>query len=106
MTSSVTSYLAVFGENSIFRACEGYNSKSFYLVFTKLDMIDNQVVLSNFIERRNHDVIRDVTVDHFMIEFGIFRVCENNNSISPHLMFTKDIDIVVNQVVLFQVLIF
>ena len=61
-------------------------------MFTKLNIIDNQPVLTNYFECR-HD---DVTADQFRLEFSIFRACEYNNLTSLHLMFTK-LDIVDNQ---------
>ena len=64
-------------------------------MFTKPDMIDNQVVLTKLIEWR-HD---DVTADQFRLELSIFRTCGYNNLIILHLMFTK-LDIIDNQVVL------
>ena len=41
-------------------------------MFTKLDMIDNQLVFTNYFECR-HD---DVTADQFWLEFSIFRARE------------------------------
>ena len=37
-------------EFSIFRACEYHNLISLHPMFTKLDMVDNQLVLMNYIE--------------------------------------------------------
>ena len=51
-------------------------------MFTKLDMIYNQLVLTNYFEFRHGDVITDVIADQF-------RVCEYNNLIGSHPMFTK-----------------
>ena len=39
-------------------------------MFNKLDMIDNQPVLTKFIDLRHNDVISDVTVDLFQLEQG------------------------------------
>ena len=64
-------------------------------MFTKLDMIYNQLVLTNYFEFRHGDV----TADQFRLEFSIFRTCEYNNLISLHPIFTK-LDIVFNQLVL------
>ena len=64
-------------------------------MFTKLDMIDNQVVLTKLIEWR-HD---DVTSGQFRLELSIFRTCGYNNLISLHPMFTK-LDMVDSQPVL------
>ena len=50
-------------EFSIFRACEYNNLTSLHLMFTKLDMIDNQPVLTKYIELRCADVVSDVTAD-------------------------------------------
>ena len=61
-------------------------------MFTKLDMVDNQQVLTNFL----NDVISDVTVDPCRLEFDTFRACEDHNLISSHSMFTK-LDMVDNQ---------
>ena len=58
---------------------------SLYPVFTKLDMINNQLVLTNPIWW-NHD---DATVDRFRLEFCILWACEHNNLISSHPIFTK-----------------
>ena len=68
-------------------------------MFTKLDMNDNQSVLTKYIEWRHDDVISDVTADLFRLEFSIFRACEYNNLTSLHLMFTK-LDMIDNQPVL------
>ena len=68
-------------------------------MFTKLDMIYNQLVLTNYFEFRHGDVISDVTADQFRLDFSIFRTCEYNNLISLHPIFTK-LDIVFNQLVL------
>ena len=68
-------------------------------MFTKLHMIDNQVVLANYIEWRHDDVISDDTPVKFWLEFSIFWTCGYNNLIILHLMFTK-LDIIDNQVVL------
>ena len=50
-------------------------------MFTKLDMIYNQLILTNYFEFRHGDVISDVTVDRFWPEFSAFRACEYNNII-------------------------
>ena len=68
-------------------------------MFTKLDMIDNQVVLTKLIEWRHDDVISDVTSGQFRLELSIFRTCGYNNLISLHSMFTK-LDMVDSQPVL------
>ena len=68
-------------------------------MFTKLDMNDNQSVLTKYIELRHDDVISDVTADQFRLGFSIFRTCEYSNLISLHLMFTK-LDMIDTQVVL------
>ena len=74
---------------SIFRTCEYFNLISLHPMFTKLDMIDNRLVLTNYIEWRYDDVISDVTADQFRLRFSIFRTCEYIYLISGHLMFTK-----------------
>ena len=81
---------------STFRTCEYSNLTSLHLMFTKLDMIDNQLVMTNYIEWRNDDVISDVTADQFRLEFSIFPACEYYNLTSLHPMFTK-LDVVDNQ---------
>ena len=68
-------------------------------MFTKLDMNDNQSVLTKYIERRHDDNISGVTADQFRREFSTFRACEYNNLTSLHPMFTK-LDIVDNQLIL------
>ena len=50
-------------EFSTFRACEYNNLTSLHPMFTKLDMIDNQPVLTKYIELRCADVVSDVTAD-------------------------------------------
>ena len=45
-------------------------------MFTKLNMVDNQPVFMNLIECCHDDVISDVTVDRFWVEFSIFQACE------------------------------
>ena len=62
-------------------------------------MINNQPVLTNLIEWRLDDVISDVTVDRFPLEFLVFRTCEYDNLRSLHPMFTE-LDMVDNQPVL------
>ena len=37
-------------EFSIFQACEYYNLRSLHPMFTELDMVDNQPVLTNYIK--------------------------------------------------------
>ena len=68
-------------------------------MFTKLDMIDNQLVLTNYFECSHVDVISDVTADHLRLEFSIFQTCEYNNLLSLHPTFTK-LDMIDNQLVL------
>ena len=68
-------------------------------MFTKLDMIYNQLVLTNYFEFRHGDVISDVTADQFRLDFCIFRTCGYNNFKSLHLMFTN-FDMIYNQLVL------
>ena len=62
---------------------------SSHSMFTKLDMVDNQPLFPNYKEGHNTDVISDVTVDQFRLEFSIFRACEYHNFISLHPRFTK-----------------
>ena len=59
-------------------------------MFTKLDRINNQLVLTNSIILRHNDVISHITV---------FGTCEYYNLISLHPMFTK-IDLFDSQPVL------
>ena len=40
-------------ELSVFQACEHYNLRSLHPMFTKLDMVDNQLVITNYIEWRH-----------------------------------------------------
>ena len=68
-------------------------------MFTKLDMVDNQPVLTNFIEYCHDDVIGDVTVDRFRLEFSIFRACKYYNLRNFNPMLTK-LDTVDYQLVL------
>ena len=68
-------------------------------MFTKLDMLYNQLALTNYFEFRHGDVISDVTADQFQLEFSIFRTCGYNNFKSLHLMFTN-FDMIYNQLVL------
>ena len=68
-------------------------------MFTKLEILDNQLVLTNYYEWRNDDVISDVTADQFRLGISIFQTCEYNNLISLHQMLTKP-DMIDNQVVL------
>ena len=86
-------------EFSVFGTCEYYNLISLHLMFTKLHMIDNQLVLTNHFEYSHDDVISDVTADQFRLGISIFRTCKYNNLISLHQMFTK-LDMIDNQVVL------
>ena len=68
-------------------------------MFIKLDIVDNQPMLTNFIDLRHDDIISDVTVDRFRLKLSIFRACEHYNLRSLHLMSTK-LDMVDNQLVL------
>ena len=68
-------------------------------MFTKLDMNDNQSVLTKYIEWRYDDVISDVTADQFQLEFSIFGACDYNNLTSLHPTFIK-LDMIDTQVVL------
>ena len=68
-------------------------------MFTKLHMIDNQLVLTNYFECSHVDVISDVTADQLRLEFSIFQTCEYNNLLSLHPTFTK-LDMIDNQLVL------
>ena len=68
-------------------------------MFSKLDMIDNQLVLTNYFECSHVDVISDVTADQLRLEFSIFQTCEYNNLVSLHPTFTK-LDMIDNQLVL------
>ena len=58
-------------------------------MFSKLDMIDNQLVLTNYFECSHVDVISDVTADQFRLGLSIFRACEYHNFIGLHPMFTE-----------------
>ena len=58
-------------------------------MFTKLHMIDNQLVLTNYFECSHVDVISDVTIDRCRLEFDVFRACEYYNLRSLHPMFIK-----------------
>ena len=62
----------------------------------KLDIVDNQPILTNLIDWRHDDIISDITVDRFHLEFSIFQACEYYNLTSLHPMFTK-LDVVDNQ---------
>ena len=64
-------------------------------MFSKLDMIDNQLVLTNYFECSHVDV----TADQLRLEFSIFQTCEYNNLLSLHPTFTK-LDMIDNQLVL------
>ena len=68
-------------------------------MFNKLDMIDNQPVLTKFIDWRHDDVISDVTADQFRLEFSIFRACEYYYLRSSYPMLSK-FDMVDNQLLL------
>ena len=68
-------------------------------MFTKLNTVDNQPVFTNLIECRHDDVISDVILDCFPLEFLVFRTCEYYNLRSLHPMFTE-LDMVDNQPVL------
>ena len=41
-------------------------------MFTKLDMINSQLVLTSSIKLRHDDVISDVTANRFRLEFSVF----------------------------------
>ena len=58
-------------------------------MFTKLDMINSQLVLTNSMKLRQDDVISDVIANRFRLEFSVFGTCEYYNLISLHPMFTK-----------------
>ena len=62
-------------------------------------MVDNQPVFTNLIECCHDDVISDVIVGRFRLKFSAFRVCEYNNLIGSHALFTK-LNMVDNQPVL------
>ena len=47
-------------EFCVFATCEYYNLISLHQMFTKLDMVDNQPVLTNYIEWSHDDFISDV----------------------------------------------
>ena len=68
-------------------------------MFTKINMVDNQPVFTNLIECCHDDVISDVTVYRFPLEFRVFGTCEYYNLRSLHPMFTE-LDMVDNQPVL------
>ena len=68
-------------------------------MFNKLDMIDNQPVLTKFIDWGHDDIISDVTVDLFRLELSAFQACEHYNFRSLHPMFTT-LDMVDNQLVI------
>ena len=68
-------------------------------MFTKLDMINFQLVLTNSITLFYDDVISDVTANRFRLEFSVFGTCEYYNLISLHPMFTK-LDMIDNRLVL------
>ena len=58
-------------------------------MFTKLDMIDSQLVLTNSIKLRHNGVISDITAYRFQLELSVFGTCEYYNLNNLHLMFTK-----------------
>ena len=58
-------------------------------MFTKLDMINSQLVLTNSMKLRQDDVISDVIANRFRLEFSIFGTSDYYNLISFHPMFTK-----------------
>ena len=58
-------------------------------MFTKLNMVDNQPVFTNLIECCYDDVISDVIVDCFPLEFRVFGTCEYFNLRSLHPMFIE-----------------
>ena len=68
-------------------------------MFTKLGMINSQLVLTNSMKLRQDDVISDVIANRFWLEFSIFGTSDYYNLISFHPMFTK-IDMVDNSAVL------
>ena len=68
-------------------------------MFTKLDQINIQLVLTNSITLFYDDVISDVTANRFWLEFSVFGTCEYYNLISLHPMFTK-LDMIDNRLVL------
>ena len=59
-------------EFSVFWTCEYSNLISLHPMFTKLDMVDSQPVLTNLMEWRHYDVISDVIVGRFRLEFSVF----------------------------------
>ena len=68
-------------------------------MFTKLNMVENQPVFTNLIECCHDDVISDVTVDRFPLEFRVIGTCEYYNLRRLHPMLTE-LDMVDNQPVL------
>ena len=56
-------------EFSVFGTCEYSNLISLHPMFTKLDMVDIQPVLTNFIEWRHNDVI-SASVTSQLVAFG------------------------------------
>ena len=68
-------------------------------MFTKLDWINVQLVLTNSITLFYDDVISDVTANRFRLEFSVFGTSEYYNLISLHPMFTK-LDMIDNRLVL------
>ena len=68
-------------------------------MFTKLDQINIQLVLTNAFTLFYDDVISDVTANRFRLEFSVFGTCEYYNLISLHPMFTK-LDMIDNRLVL------
>ena len=65
-------------------------------MFTKLDMINSQLVLTSSIKLCHNDVISDVTANRFRLEFSAFGIYDYYNLRSSHPMFTK-LDMVDNQ---------
>ena len=76
-------------EFNVFRACEYYNLRSLHPMFIKLNPVNNQPVLLKYNELPHDDVISDVTVNQFRLEFSIFQACEYHNLISLRPMLAK-----------------
>ena len=68
-------------------------------MFTKLNIVDNQPILTNFMVTNLMVTSTDLTVDLFRLELSIFQACEYYNLRSLHPMFTK-LDTVDYQLVL------
>ena len=62
-------------EFSVFGTCEYYNLISLHPMFTKIDMVDSQPIVTNLIEWRPDDV----TADRFWLEFSVFGTYEYYN---------------------------